>query len=81
VTQGIIISQGRRYGIEESVLVVIYYAVSFSFVSRSAHDVSTGREVKLKTLIKQSSPECKNVFLDTEINHKIWPAHLLELDV
>jgi hypothetical protein len=66
VTQGIIISQGRRYGIEASVLIVIYDVVSFGLVSRSAHDVSVVRELKLKTLIKESSTECKNVFLDTE---------------
>jgi hypothetical protein len=81
VTQGITISQGRRYGIEASVLIVIYYVVSFGFVSRCAHEVSAVREVKLKTLIKESSPECKNVLLDTELNHKIWPVHLLEMDV
>jgi len=80
VTQGIITSQGRRYGIEASVLIVIYYVVSFGFVSRSAHDVSAVREVKLKTLIKESSTEFKNGFLDIECNHKIWPVQLMELD-
>jgi len=48
------------------VLIVIYYVFPFGFLSRSAHDVSAVREVKLKTLIKESSIECKNVFLDTE---------------
>jgi len=80
VTKGIITSQGRRYGIEASVLIVIYYVVSFGFVSRSAHAVSAVREVKLKTLIKDTSTECKNVSLDTECNHKIWPAQIMELD-
>lgn len=63
-----------------SVLIVIYYVFSFGFLSRSAHDVSAVREVKLKTLIKESSIECKNVFLDTEWKHKIWPLQLTELD-
>jgi hypothetical protein len=51
---------------EASVLIVIYNVFPFGFLSRSAHDVSAVREVKLKTLIKESSIECKNVFLDTE---------------
>ena len=78
MTQGIITTQGRGYGIEASVLIVIYYVVSFGSVSRSAHDVSAVREVKLKTLIKDSSTERKNVFLDSECKHKIWPVQLME---
>jgi hypothetical protein len=62
MTHGIIIFQSRRYGIEASVQIFIYYVVSCGFVSRSAHDISAVTEVKLKMLIEKAAQNARTSF-------------------